>query len=58
VMEHPFYAVTGPEGEFSLDSLPAGRYTLNVWHETLGTVTKDVTVGETDAATVIEIGRK
>jgi plastocyanin len=58
VMEHPFYAVTGSEGEFALNNVPPGRYTLNVWHETLGTVTKDVTVGETDATTVIEIGRR
>jgi plastocyanin len=58
VMEHPFHAVTGPSGEFSLASVPPGKYTLNVWHETLGTVTKDVTVGETDATTIIEIGRR
>jgi plastocyanin len=58
VMEHPFHAVTGAAGEFALDNVPPGKYTLNVWHETLGTVTKDVTVGDTDATTVIEIGRR
>jgi plastocyanin len=58
VMEHPFHAVTGAAGEFALDNVPPGKYTLNVWHETLGTVTKDVTVGDTDATTVVEIGRK
>jgi plastocyanin len=58
VMEHPFFAVTGSEGEFALDNVPPGKYTLNLWHETLGTVTKDVTVGETDATTVIEVGRR
>src|SRR5467141_2113573 len=58
VMDHPFYAVSDSEGQFSLDKVPPGKYTLNVWHETLGTVTKDVTVGETDATTVIEVGRK
>ena len=58
VMEHPFHAVTGAAGEFALDNVPRGKYTLNVWHETLGTVTKDVTVGDGDATTVIEIGRR
>ena len=58
VMEHPFYAATGPEGEFVLNNIPPGKYTLNVWHETLGTATKDVTVGETDATAVIEMGRR
>jgi plastocyanin len=58
VAEHPFYAVTGASGEFALGNLPAGQYTLNVWQETLGTTTKDVTVGEADTAVVIEMGRR
>lgn len=58
VMEHPFHAVTGSAGEFALDNIPPGKHTLNVWHETLGTVTKDVTIGDTDVTTVVEIGRK
>jgi plastocyanin len=58
VAEHPFYAVTGPGGEFALGNLPAGPYTLNVWHETLGTLTKEVTLGETDTGVVIEMGRR
>jgi plastocyanin len=58
VAEHPFYAVTGAGGEFTLGNLPAGPYTLNVWQETLGTVTKDVTVGEADASVVVEMGRR
>ena len=58
VAEHPFYAVTGASGEFALRNLPAGQYTLNVWQETLGTVTKDVTAGEADTAVVIEMGRR
>jgi plastocyanin len=58
VAEHAFYAVTGAGGEFALGNLPAGPYTLNVWQETLGTGTKDVTVGEADTSVVIEMGRR
>ena len=58
VAEHPFYAVTGASGEFALGSLPPGPYTLTVWQETLGMVTKDVTLGEADASVVIEMGRR
>ena len=58
VAEHPFYAITGASGEFALGNLPAGPYTLNVWQETLGTVTKDVTLGEADASVVVEMGRR
>ena len=58
VAEHPFYAVTGVNGEFVLGSVPAGTYSLSVWQESLGTVTKDVTVGEADANVVVEMGRR
>lgn len=59
VAEHPFYAVTGPQGEFVLDNVPPGKYTLKVWQETLGTVTRDVTVGEQDTTGVtVELGKK
>jgi plastocyanin len=58
VADHPFYAVTGAGGEFSLTNVPAGTYTLSIWQETLGTTTKDVTVGDGDATVVIELGRR
>jgi plastocyanin len=58
VIEHPFYAVTGAAGEFALNNVPPGKYTLTVWQETLGTLTKDVTVGDADATVVLEMGRR
>jgi plastocyanin len=59
VAEHPFYAVTGANGEFVLDNVPAGKYTLKVWQEVLGTVTHDVTVGDKDTTGVtVEMGKK
>ncbi len=33
VVEHPYYAVTDAKGKFSLEDVPAGKYTLKVWHE-------------------------
>lgn len=44
VLEHPFYSVTDEQGEFSLKNLPAGHYTLEVWHEVFGTQTKEFTI--------------
>ena len=59
VAEHSYYAVTGANGEFVLDNVPAGKYTLKIWQETLGTVTRDVTVGEQDTTGVtVEMGKK
>jgi hypothetical protein len=33
VIEHPYFAVTTDKGEFKLDNLPPGEYTIAVWHE-------------------------
>lgn len=33
VTEHPYYAVTDPEGNFVLDRVPPGKYMLRVWQE-------------------------
>jgi hypothetical protein len=52
VLEHPFYGVTDGSGRFSLPGLPPGTYTLAAWHETLGTQTREVTVGEGDSTNV------
>ena len=43
VVPHPFYAVTSQDGSFEIKGLPAGTYTLEAWHERLGTQTASVT---------------
>jgi plastocyanin len=40
------FAVTDADGRFSIDGIPPGKYTLEVWHETLGTQTLPVTIEE------------
>jgi plastocyanin len=45
VLNHPFYAVSGPGGAFDIQNLPPGTYTIEVWHEKLGTQTQMVTIG-------------
>lgn len=44
VLPHPYFAVSGEDGTFSIPNLPPGRYTLEAWHEKLGTRTREVTV--------------
>ena len=44
VTDHPHYAVTDEAGAFKLDNLPPGKHTVELWHETLGKVTRDVEV--------------
>jgi plastocyanin len=45
VVSHPFYAVSGSGGAFELKGLPPGTYTVEAWHEKLGTQTQTVTIG-------------
>ncbi len=36
VVQNPYYAITDQNGQFAIDQIPVGRYTLRVWHPILG----------------------
>jgi plastocyanin len=57
--ETPYFAVTDKSGSFKLDNVPAGSYTVEVWHEKLGKSTQKVTVkAKEDAKVSFEIAGK
>lgn len=51
VVDHPYFAVTGDGGTFTLEGLPPGTYTVEAWHEKYGTQTMQVTVAAQETGT-------
>ncbi len=45
VVKNPYFAVTDKNGAFELKDLPPGNYTVQAWHEKLGSRTQKITVG-------------
>ena len=52
VFDHRFYAVPDPDGRFTIDRVPPGRYQLSAWHERIGETTKPIQIVAGDAAHV------
>src|ERR1700721_2345769 len=52
VLNTSHYAVTGPDGSFSIPGLPPGKYTLTAWRGHMGTQTADVTITGSETAKV------
>ena len=49
VSDHPYYAVTDTNGNFSIDNIPAGTYEVVCWQEKFGSkraITSEVTIGD------------
>jgi hypothetical protein len=51
VVGHPFFAVTGDDGTFTIKGLPPGTYTLEAIQEKFGSKEMQVTVGAKEAKT-------
>ena len=57
--ENPYFALTDNSGSFKLTDVPAGTYTVEVWHEKLGKSTQKVTVkAKEDAKVNFEVAGK
>lgn len=52
VVDNPYYSVSDEGGAFSIAKLPAGKYTLEAVHPTLGAKTQEVTVTAGQPVTV------
>ena len=52
VTDHPYIAATDASGGFKIGNIPAGNHTLEVWHETLGTITRTVSVKDGEVTNI------
>jgi len=51
VLSHPFFAVSGKDGSYTIKNVPPGTYTLVFWHETKGEQTQQVTIAAKESKT-------
>jgi hypothetical protein len=54
VLAHDFCSLTDQQGRFTIHNVPPGNYKLYLWHEVLGTLTRDVHVAP-DRPTLLDV---
>lgn len=52
VLDNPLYATTNSDGEFVIENIPDGTYTMRVWHEFSDEKSVEVTVAGSEVKTV------
>ena len=52
VQDHPYFAVTKPDGSFEIKGLAKGTYTLEAWHPELGAKSMKIVIGKGKRADV------
>jgi hypothetical protein len=59
IVWNPYYAVSGADGSFKIDNIPAGKYKVTAWHPYVGEVTQEITVtGGAEAKAEYELASK
>jgi hypothetical protein len=44
VLKNPYYAITAPDGSYSIDQIPAGKYKVTIWHSKLGKKQQEIEI--------------
>ncbi len=52
VFDNPYFAVTGDDGSFTINNVPAGEYTVEAWQEKYGTQSAKLKVEASGKATL------
>jgi plastocyanin len=57
VLQNPHFAVSGKDGRYAIEGVPAGSYTLAVWHQKAKAQPKPITVGDKPLAVDFVLAR-
>lgn len=52
ILENPYFALTGPTGEFTINNIPPGTYTIKTWHEKLEEQEQEITLSQDESKTI------
>jgi len=52
VVDHPFFAMSGNDGGFSIKNVPDGKYSVEAYHRKAGRQTKEITVADGKSAPI------
>lgn len=52
VLQNPYFSKIGRNGRFTIENVPAGKYTLKVWHQKAAGFPQEVTVPQDGEVTV------
>jgi peptidoglycan hydrolase-like protein with peptidoglycan-binding domain len=44
IIWNPYYSISGADGSFKIDQIPAGKYWVTVWHPYVGETSSEVTI--------------
>jgi plastocyanin len=53
VFDHPYFTLSGADGQFTLKDLPPGEYIIEAWHERFGTRSQKVSLGAKETKDIV-----
>lgn len=53
VFDHPYFALSGADGSFTLKNLPPGEYVVGAWHERFGALSQRISLGAKETKNVV-----